>query len=351
MAETDLVGQGNRAAFGAVPHEFPTLFRRPDQTHETLYVLTVCWNFARFRSRWRLFEDFQLHMQQSGVVLYIAEVALGARDFVVTEAGNPQHLQLRTHHEVWVKENALNLLAQRLPPDWTKVAWVDADIRFLRPDWANETLHVLEHYPMAQLWSQAHDLTSDYELTRTTPDRSFVAAYHARHDVPWAPVTPPPSYYYGPSIGGVWGHTGLAWAARREWWDGVGGLYDMAILGSGDWYMAFSMLGDLHHLHGLMRSALAPSLRAWEARTARSRWAERPLQHNLGLVPGLIVQYNHGTKADRRYESRDQILINNHFEPIEDLKRDSQGLWELTDRNPQLRRDIQRYFAARREDG
>jgi hypothetical protein len=58
--------------------------------------------------------DVRARVRSGGSDLYTAEVAFGERHFEVTEAGNPRHLQLRTTSEIWHKENALNLLIQRL---------------------------------------------------------------------------------------------------------------------------------------------------------------------------------------------------------------------------------------------
>lgn len=63
------------------------------------------------------------------------------------------NLQLRTSHEIWLKENSLNLGFARLPPDWKYAAWIDADVTFARPDWACETVHQLQHNPVVQMWS------------------------------------------------------------------------------------------------------------------------------------------------------------------------------------------------------
>src|SRR5437867_111536 len=134
------------------------MFERPDQVEHPLYVLTSVFNSPRWRSRWKLYEDFAALVARSGAVLYTVEVAFGARQFVVTDAHNERHLQLRTRDELWIKENALNLLVQRLPSDWAYCAWLDADVSFLRSDWANETLHQLQHYDVVQLWTDALDL-------------------------------------------------------------------------------------------------------------------------------------------------------------------------------------------------
>src|SRR5678809_704271 len=105
----------------------PTYFSRPDTLEDPLYVITTIFNAPRFRVRWKLYQDFKYWVEQSPAAkLYTVEVAFGDRAFV-TEPG-PTTLQLRTTDELWLKERSLNLLAQRLPPDWKYVAWMDADV-------------------------------------------------------------------------------------------------------------------------------------------------------------------------------------------------------------------------------
>src|SRR4051812_49367686 len=99
-------------------------FRRPDQVSAPLYVVTPIFNPVRYRSRWKLYEDFARRVEQAGAILYTVEVAFGERAFAVTEAGHPRHIQLRTDHELWLKENIINVGVARLPHDWKYVAWV-----------------------------------------------------------------------------------------------------------------------------------------------------------------------------------------------------------------------------------
>src|SRR5438309_37497 len=108
---------------------------------DLLHVVTAISNPVRYKSRYRLYHEFEKHMLDSGVKLWTIEMAFGDRPFEVTQAGNPQHFQVRGWTEVWHKENLLNLAIARLPADAEYIAWVDADVQFTRKDWAEETVH------------------------------------------------------------------------------------------------------------------------------------------------------------------------------------------------------------------
>jgi hypothetical protein len=82
-------------------------------------------------------------------------------------------------------------------------------------------------------------------------------------------------------------------------------------------------------------------------------WQDRATKYvrkNIGYMDGLLVHYWHGNKKDRRYVDRWKILLEEQYDPIDDLKKDWQGLWQLTDRSVQLRDRIRAYFRQRNED-
>lgn len=326
----------------------PRLFQRPDKLHEQLHVVVPLFNAARYRSRWQLFEDFILRVEHAGGTLWIVEVAFGNRDFVCTRPDHPRHLQLRTWDMLWHKERMINLMVQRFPLDWQKMAWIDGDVRFARDDWVDETLHQLEHYPLVQLWSHALDLDSQHRPLVT--QRSLA-------DI-WMQEGPTPStklksaYAYGLDRRLAYpGHPGYAWAARREWWDAVGGLFDVSILGSGDTIMAQAMIG---RVDAIMGSQYPPALRQaalhWTRQMQQGHWQGRPLLGNVGVVEGLLLHFYHGSKANRGYRTRGQILQVNDFDPQLDLRCDWQGLYAFTERRPPLRRACAQYFSERDED-
>lgn len=312
-----------------------------------LHVVTCVSNPVGYQSRYRLYRDFAKHMQDSGVPLYTAECAFGALPFEVTGAGNPRHLQLRTRSELWHKENLLNLMIARLPSDWEYVAWIDADVLFARPDWAQETIQQLQHFDIVQLFSEALDLGPDHQVFARY--RSFAYSY-------WqgVPRLKGAGYYGGeppthdPGIT-YYHHPGYAWAMRRGAFDAVGGLLDVAVIGEADWIMARSLLGEAERV-------LYPGISAGYRR-AILEWQNQAVRHlraNLGYVQGTLLHGWHGPKARRNYWNRCRVLVESGFDPELHLKRDWQGLYQLVDRGDAaslvLRDGLRRYFRSRNED-
>jgi hypothetical protein len=319
------------------------LFERKDQVKDPLYILTPVFNPDRWRSRWRLYEDFQRHCEEAGGILYTIEAAFGDRAHVVTTADNPRHIQVRTSHQLWLKENLINVAATRLPPEAKYIAWIDADVTFSRKDWANETIHQLQHYDFVQMWSEFQDLSPDHEIISSL--KSCV----------WHYLNTPEdndcgNHYYADGTKSKWkgrrGAPGLAWACTREAWDAVGGLIDWGILGAGDSYMFYALIGELGpYLRGRLHPRYREPMLEWQARAMRS------IRKNIGVVPGLALHHWHGKKSERKYVTREDILVRHQYNPDVHLRRDRQGVYQLTEHASELRDDLRKYFRNRNEDG
>jgi hypothetical protein len=362
-------------------HAQPGIHVYPDK----LYVLTVIEDPLRWRSRYRNYWIFNQMCEKAGAVLYTVEIAFGGRAFEVTDSNNPHHLQLRSTDELLHKENALNLLMARLPPEANKIATLDADVQFARSDWAQETLHLLDHYKVLQMFSHSLDLGPTNEPLNTHegfvmhelahPPHNPVARphhkkcprhphnnhHHHRHHgpcpcppcPPWCkPIhpCPPNPYYYAERGKYILWHPGLAWAWRKTAINQLGGLMDWVMGGSADHYMALALFNKIArtnlNLKEFPEGYRRPCLE-WQDR------AERHIRRNVGFMPGTVMHSWHGAKENRQYLSRAAFLAKAGFDPGHHLKRDWQGLWQLHDDgslNYIQIRDGLRHFARLRDE-
>lgn len=307
----------------------------------TLHVACAYSNPLRWRTRRVLMNDFRQHMQASpNVVLHAGELAYGDRPFEVIGDGAPPNMhdvQLRTSHELWHKENILNLVIQHFPADWQYGAVIDADFHMTRRDWALEAIHQLQHFDFVQLFSSYSDLSAKHIPYRIMP--SFAWTYLNRGPGIFAPASGYGSGTVGP------GATGGAWAFRRTAFDAVGGLLDVCILGSADWHMAFGLAGRANPAPEATRCKAGYMDAIW-------RWQNRAavLKQNIGCVENHAIHHFHGSKVFRAYGDRWKILRDQDFNPQLDLVRDWQGVWQLAGNKPKLRDEIRAYFRARNED-
>jgi hypothetical protein len=329
---------------------------------DKLYVVTTVSNPMRYRVRYELYRQFEKHMQESGAKLITVEMAFGGREFEVTSASNPDHVQVRGDDVLWYKENLTNIGFQHMPADWKYAAWIDADAKFVREDWVQETLHQLQHHHVVQMWSHLQDIGPNFEPIPTIAQNSWGYNWvNGKPPIKMADVKvmqktgvyPYPGTYQYKGVQkvnkGWYGPPGLAWAIRREAFDALGGLIDWAIVGSGDAYMAAALIGGVQYW---LRKDYSPEFNRrfllWQ------NLAERHIRRDIGVVDGLVLHYWHGPKKNRQYIDRNTIMSKYQFNPTEDLKKDWQGLWQLVDhgdeRSMRLRDDLRLYFKQRNED-
>jgi hypothetical protein len=277
-------------------------------------------------------------MLASGVHLTTVECAYGERPYEIPDRDGVQMVRVRASGSalVWAKENLLNCGIARLPPEAKYIATADADISFMSPTWAEDTVHALQHYDVVQPWSDCYDLG---------PKGEHLAAHRSFARLAWEGK---PMRQGGDQTTSPYqlGHPGYVWAWRRTALDGVGGLIETGAAGAGDHHMALAMIGRVKESYPqTLTQGYKDPLLIWQQR------AERHIVRNIGYVPGTIMHYWHGRKSNRFYFSRWKVLEQNQFTPATDLKRNTYGVLELSGNKPALRVALDRYFRSRNEDG
>ncbi|MFZ4656964.1 MAG: hypothetical protein ACOYNY_08135 [Caldilineaceae bacterium] len=344
-----------------------------------LWVVTTYYNPAGYHTRRANYDRFAQPLYDAGIPLVTVECAFGAEPFSLTPA--PQLIQVRGRDCMWMKERLINLAIASLPPQATKVAWIDADVLFTNPAWAQQAAALLDRWPLVQLFESISSLQRDQTASTGGGDPSF--AYRQGLRRPLSLRTPPGRTYYR------FGAYGFGWAARRELLQH--GLYDRAILGGGDQLVARASSGEIAlpgvldtvgverrhwpaHVGKLLRW-LADRRRpqwwlAWQMAAMQRRWQDAApsvrfqddyqrwaaqwydqVRGEIGVVPGRILHLWHGELANRRYSARSAILVRHQFTPALDLRLNADGVWEWASDKPLLHREIVEYFQARQEDG
>ena len=328
---------------------------------DLLHVVLVYSNPRRFAARTRLLMETIGYMLESGVRLTVVEHAFGARPWELKPEHQPASLgvnliQVRggADQELWIKESLIKIGVRSLPHDWKYLAWIDADVSFVRRDWASETVHALQHYRVLQPWSHAIDLGPDGQVMRNEwgndADRSFAAAW-CDGDVEI------PLDAYGKTQFGVsramleskhkrdWRqHYGYAWAIRRAAWDGIGGLPDWLVTGSADYHAALAFAGKMDRSEAYISPGATRRLLAF------ARRCDEHIRQDIGVVPGTLIHGFHGNKKLRGYLSRKDVLVESKFDPDEHLTYDWQGIPSLCGDNRILRDGLRRMLTSRNED-
>jgi len=298
---------------------------------DKLNVIIVVSNPCLFTRRYTLTKEFIERVERDElehVNLYVVELVYGEQEYAITNKDNKNHLQLRSTHPLWHKENMINLgIKKLLPENWKSVAWIDADIEFESNTWAIDTLKILNGCcDIVQLFSHCVDMDKN-KLTMTC-FTSFGYQY----------VKQNPYMSYGNDF---W-HPGFAWAITRKLYDKLGGLYQEGILGSSDHVMAQSIINNIHNIISVTCPDYAESLVLFQDKIKNAR---------MGYVPGVIRHHFHGSKKNRKYTERWKILERYVYSPYKFIAYNEQGVMiPSADFPPKMLEEILYYFFERKED-
>lgn len=310
---------------------------------ETLYVITPIFNPRGFTSRIRLYHEFAKYIEQQGAKLITVEVAFADREFQVTKPYNQYDVQLRSPYEMWHKERAINIgieYLKKLHPEVKKVAWIDADVQFTNPNWIKDTLNALDHYDVIQMFSQATSLGPSHEILW-----SHESAFKY-----WRTRKPATVFGDIPLQDIAGGHPGLAWAARIDALDKLGGLMDSCIHGSGDSHMANALRGDVHAYYLYKTAVCAPSTAFNQMLEDWAEKCDKYIRRNVGVISGTCNHYWHGNYDNRGYNVRWDIICHHQFDPVEDIQIGDNGLYEFTGNKPDFEQDLRLSMIARNDD-
>ena len=305
---------------------------------EKLHMVICVSNAVQYASRYILAKKFikRIEEEEKNVILYIVELAYDLpnkkpQEFYVTDINNRRHLQLRTSVPLWHKENLLNICIQKLlPKNWKAVCWADADIIFDDPNFAINTLKILNGCrDIVQNFSHCIDM--DQHKNAMNIFSGF--GYQYTHKKPYNFISNPQNQY----------HPGFVWSCTRTAYDKMKGLFEYGILGSGDHHMCLAWI------HNGIKSVNKNATDDYK--NAVFEYQQRCNGLKIGYVPGIISHEFHGKKSNRFYNERWNILINNKYAPSIHVTKNKDGLLIPSDQCPQeLLTQIYNYFSIRKED-
>lgn len=301
---------------------------------EDLGIVTSYFNPCGFEARARNFELFLEPIRAAGIPLVIVEARFPGDAPLPSEH---ETLKVRARDLMWQKERLLDLGTGWLPASCTKVAWLDADVLFEDPSWAVATSKLLDDAFVVQPFESAVRLSRGALTPRDGDDvfESFASMF----------VNHPESLAHGKYD--LHGHTGFAWAARRDL-VARHGLYDACIGGSADHMMAHVFAGDLQSRCITRMVGNGGRHLAHFRRWARKVHAE--MEGRLTFTKGRLLHLWHGTIENRRYAQRNKELRAFAFDPSTDIRISDTGVWEWASDRPDLHEWARRYFSERKED-
>lgn len=237
-------------------------------------------------------------------------------------------VRINERQVMFQKESMLNVLEGHVPPNYTKLIWLDHDLWFENPDWFVLTARALERCKVVQPFSTA--VWTD-EFGRGVQQCDGAMAN--------------PSGTPGAA------HPGFAMAAQRDLWQN-GGLIDRLIVGSGDTIFARAACNlplicperQLRLWDSLRQPAMERLIAPMYARLRN--W----VSGSVDFVRGNVVHEWHGSKTDRGYVSR--LDLYELCDAAKHITHAPNGLLTWTeDTPPEAVQFARNYFLERKEDG
>lgn len=301
-----------------------------------LVVITTYFNPCGYATRRTNYDLFMKGMKRDGITCITVECAFGDDPFELPESLDVHRVRAKTL--LWQKERLLNMAASWLPADCKYVAWLDCDIVFENPNWGRDLVSTLKRHAVAQVFETCLRLEKG-NVVGEVPDisESFASVMSKTPEV------------LNAGRYDVHGHTGYGWAMRREIFDQVG-LYEGAVSGSADHFMAHAIYGDYNFC---ITNALKHDPRQISHLKAWGKRFYDMAQGSLGCVPGQITHLWHGDAVNRRYFLRMHEITDHGYDPYTDLKMEPGTPLEWADnmKKEGLKLYFANYFASRLEDG
>ena len=144
-------------------------------------------------------------------------------------------------------------------------------------------------------------------------------------------------------------HTGFAWACSRKAYDALNGLFELGIIGTGDAYMALSMINRVNAYFELKKEFHQNISQEFYFRVKEFELKWKRNSFKLSFINGTVEHHWHGSLRDRHYDMRNKILGRHRYNPTKDLMRDDEGLMGLSKDGERMHDDLMKYFFTRNE--
>jgi hypothetical protein len=303
---------------------------------DRLWAVTSYFNPAGYRRRRLNYTIFREHLN---VPLIAVELSYNG-EFELHPGDAEVLVQVRGSAVLWQKERLLNVALSRLPGECRTVAWLDCDIIFERADWVSAAEETLERLPLCQLYTDVYHLAPDSPIRKEWAiDRHRAFAWGFAN----GGTLHPESILIRQGF-----KRGHAWAARRQFLERVGGLYDRCIIGGGDKFMAFAAIGRAPEViahNGFYSAGFNADYLKWSGDFSSA------VGSRMGYIETDLFHLWHGDLQDRQYDPRHEILREHGYDPNVDIALDPQGCWRWNSPKYEMHRRIREYFHSRMEDG
>lgn len=268
-------------------------------------AITNYYNPSRRETKWKNYCRFRESLK--GIPLYIVEAAFGDEPFTLHD---DNVIQVRCKSVLWQQYRLVNIGIEKLPDQFEKAVWIDADILFQEENWHHRLDTLLDDYKVVQSFDSVAMLDpSGKELERFTgvAKNAYVNSLKPTANLLSGNLDMSSKY-----------PTGFSWGVRREIIERHG-IYDYWITGSCDSAFVLAIWGDFKN--PFIRDRLNE-----EMKQHYFEWAI-PFHNSLnGSVHFLNTPIRHLWHGYRNYRKRWQCL--KQFNPYTDVRIAENGALE-----------------------
>lgn len=231
-----------------------------------------------------------------------------------TSSAPDPHMIVNADSYMFHKENLWNILANKLPYSYNKLLFLDADIRFNKPNWYNEARELLETndiiQPMSQCyWSHRNFIKKSVAFGIKNNESLSVESHH-----------------FGFSVG-----------MTREFFD-QHNFFDKALIGGGDVCFWLSLIKEESQVD------------LKDISNIKTKY-KYPINNNkkdikVDYIPDCIAMHlDHGSSENRKYKDRIGLIPNIKNTVVKN--KDNVYEWK----NKKYNKKTYKYFIDRKEDG
>lgn len=316
----------------------------PKKLPGTFWGITTFFNPAGYNNKYENYKIFRESSKKQGLNLCAVELAFGKAKFELKKDDAEILIQIRGNENniMWQKERMFNIALESLPKDCDKIVWLDCDVLFENEDWINETSHLLERYVVVQPFAMSIRLLRDNKIL-SDPEILPIGDMEG-HKLESRAYKFAETNIKQPKVYLKSGHTGYAWAGRKEVFD-KHGFYDQNIIGSGDLFMAHAYYA--HRDHRQVKLIPKKTLNNYYL------WKERIFNEVKGSVwytKGVLYHLWHGSQKSRNYFNRYLVMEKYDFDSGKDMRIGENKLWEWSSDKPELHSYLIDYFFLRNEE-
>lgn len=332
---------------------------------QDFWAITAYFNTAGWSSR---LENYHLFRQALNIPLLTVEWSPHG-DFRLGKGDADCLVQLAGGDLMWQKERLLNIALASLPDHVKYVAWLDCDLMFVEAHWSEQARGALQDHPFIQPFRDIHYLDDEttrllagsnhpplQEIIRRSglPLRHSFATLYERlgegvvaQDLAIRFKRQNPFESYNVMLRPAYGH---AWAARRDLLANIG-FYDRCVLGGGDLFLCYGLIGKAD---ALVANHLGIGWDYYTGGDSYQKWAEQASSSCRGMLASTnstLAHLYHGELGNRQYKSRIDGLAAFGLDLDRDLSTSDGMPWSWARQRAELNAYFRQYMQNRREDG